>query len=432
MMALRQLLAGLVLASIVLPATAKEDAKMMKVAGIDVIMRRNTANEVVSAMLFVKGGTSALPPTMSTALEGMTLSVAAESGSMKYSKDEYQRKLASMVSSIDGGGGRDFSTLSLHCVREHFHDTWGLFADVITQPRFDSMEVIKDKRNSITAIKSIRSNPDAFVQYLADSVYFQGHPYSRRPTIEEVNAIGIDDLKKHFAEQLVKARLLLVIVGNITEDEVKHEVESTLASLPVGNYTAPVLPEIHRGASAVVVDKKLPTTYILGYFAAPNRMQSDYWPMVMAGTTLHDRLFEEVRTKRNLSYAPAAGLRPDMTCTGDLYVSTTLPDSTMRVIFRCIDSLQSVPMQDKELRSQVAQFLTVVYLADETDASQARRLGQYQLFTGSWENSLHVVENVQKITPADVERVAKQYIHNISFAAVGKAEKIDKSLLESR
>ncbi len=432
MMALRTTLAGLVLACIALTASAAEDAKMMKIAGIDVIQRTTTANEVIAVDLFIKGGLTVLPMTKSAALEGMALSVAAESGSMKYSKDDYQRKLASMVSSIGGSGGTDYSTFSMGCVREHFKDTWGMFTDVITSPRFDSIEVMKSKRSTITGLKSIRSNPDAFVSYLADSLYFQGHPYSHRPTIEDVNAITASDLESQFKSIFVKARLLLVVVGNVSESELTSLIESTLGSLPEGNYTEAALPEIHRPAAAVVVDKKLPTTYILGYYAAPNRVQSDYWAMVLATTALSDKLFEEVRTKRNLSYAPSAGLRPNRTSVGVLYVSTTMPDSAMHVIFNTIDDMKNAPMSAKDLKSQVAQFLTAVYLRDETNASQAEALGRYQLYTGSWKNSLHVVEDVQKVTSADIQTAAKTYMHNYNFAAVGKAEKIDKALLESK
>lgn len=432
MMALRRILAGLVLACIALPGLAKDEAKLLKIGGIDVILRTTTANEVVAAELFIKGGTTAVPENMSVSIEGMALGVAAESGSMKYSKDEYQRKLAGMVSTIGGAGMNDYSTFSMRCVREHFKDTWAMFADVITSPRFDSIEVMKMKRNTITGIKSIRSNPDAFVGYLADSLYFQGHPYSRRPTIENVNAITENDLQAHFKNLFVKSRLLLVVVGNVSEDDLRAGIESSFASLPVGNFTTPILPEVNRPAAAVVVDKKLPTTYILGYYAAPGRMAPDYWPMVMATSALSDRLFEEVRTKRNLSYAPSAGLRPNKTSVGILYVSTTLPDSAVRVIFNTIQELKSVPMTEKQVKSQLAQFLTTVYLRDETNASQAEALGRYQLLTGSWENSLHVVEKVQQVTATDIQNAATKYMHGYNFAAVGKAEHIDKALLESK
>src|ERR1035437_5568528 len=107
-----------------LTSSSRETTKSMKIAGIDVILRHTTANEVVSAIMFIKGGTCVLPAGTSSAIEGMSLKVAAESGPASSSKEEYQRKLSSMVSTIAGGGGRDYSTLSMRCVREHFADTW--------------------------------------------------------------------------------------------------------------------------------------------------------------------------------------------------------------------------------------------------------------------------------------------------------------------
>ena len=89
-------------------------------------------------------------------------------------------------------------------------------------------------------------------------------------------------------------------------------------------------------------------------------------------------------------------------------------------------------MSSEELKDQVAQFITAIYLRNETSETQSVVLGIYQLLTGSWENADRVVDNIEKITPAEVQAVANKYIHNINFAVVGAYDKIDKSLFESR
>ena len=51
----------------------------------------------------------------------------------------------------------------------------------------------------------------------------------------------------------------------------------------------------------VVVERPLPTNYITGYFAAPTLTDPDYVAFRAATDILGDRLFEEVRTKRNMT-----------------------------------------------------------------------------------------------------------------------------------
>jgi zinc protease len=409
-------------------------AHKFTVGGIDVILQPTTANEVVSGILFIKGGSSYLPASETVAIEQLSLGVATESGSTKYSKDDYQRKLNRMVSTITGSGGEDYSDVSFHCVREHFTDTWNMFADVIMSPAFDTTEIMKAKRASITSIRSVKSSPDAYARYLVDSLYFAGHPYSRHATVDEVNGITADRLQAHFKELFVKARLLLVVVGNVTEADLRSKVEATLAKLPEGTYTAPDLrvPTEASTPGFIGAEKHIPTTYILGFFNAPTRMDKDYWPMFIGAETLRDRLFEEVRTKRNLSYAPAAGLEPNRTSVGELYVTTTLPDSTLKVMFSCVDSLQKYPMSEEELKGEVSQFITSIYSREETSASQARVLGIYQILAGSYEKAEHVIESIQKVTPAEIQAAANKYIHNINFAVVGDLDKVDQTLFKSR
>ncbi|HZV13654.1 MAG TPA: pitrilysin family protein [Candidatus Kapabacteria bacterium] len=409
-------------------------AHKFTVGGIDVVLQPTTANEVISGILFIKGGTSYLPSNETVAIEQLSLGVAAESGSTKYTKDDYQKKLNRMVSTISGSGGQDYSTMSLRCVREHFNDTWNLFTDVIMSPAFDSTEIMKAKRASITAIRSVKSNPDAYIRYLLDSLYFAGHPYSRHATVDEVNAITTDRLQAHFKELFVKSRLLLVVVGNVKEADLRSKIEATLAKLPEGTYTAPDLrvPAEASTSGFIGAEKHIPTTYIMGFYNAPTRMDKDYWPMFIGAETLSDRLFEEIRTKRNLSYAPYSGLNPNRTSVGELYVTTTLPDSAVKVMFACVDSLQKYPISEEELKGEVSQFITAIYTRQETSESQALVLGIYDILAGSYEKAEQVITAIQKVTPEEIQKAANKYIHNINFAVVGDIDNVDQSLFKSR
>jgi len=59
-----------------------------------------------------------------------------------------------------------------------------------------------------------------------------------------------------------------------------------------------------------VLTEKIPTNYILGVAPGPARSHSDYPAFSLATRILSERLFEEVRTKRNLSYAVDAAIAP--------------------------------------------------------------------------------------------------------------------------
>src|SRR5258707_15558352 len=78
-------------------------------------------------------------------------------------------------------------------------------------------------------------------------------------------------------------------------------------------------------SSVDVTTRELPTNYIQGMFSAPPITSPDIYPMRVASSLLRDRVFEEVRVKRNLSYAPDAFLRNQSANIFGLYVTADAP-----------------------------------------------------------------------------------------------------------
>src|SRR5258705_11779166 len=106
------------------------------------------------------------------------------------------------------------------------------------------------------------------------------------------------------------SRLLLVIVGDLNSSEVRALVASSMGKLPRGNYKSEVVPQLSFDKSSVeVTPRDLPTNYVQGMFTAPPLTSPDIYAMRVASSLLRDRVFEEVRVRRNLSYAPDAFLR---------------------------------------------------------------------------------------------------------------------------
>jgi predicted Zn-dependent peptidase len=148
-------------------------------------------------------------------------------------------------------------------------------------------------------------------------------------------------------------------------------------------------------------------------------------PMRIASSILRDRIFEEVRAKRNLSYAPDAFLRSQAANLGGIYVTAVDANQAVRVMLEEISRLQREPISAIEIQSVVAQFLTSYYLGQETNAAQAGDLALYELLGGGWRNSVEVIERLKAVTPADVQRVAQKYMRNFRFVVLGNPQSIN-------
>src|SRR6185436_4002554 len=116
--------------------------------------------------------------------------------------------------------------------------------------------------------------------------------------------------------------------------------------LPAGDYhpaEVAAMPNADRSSTKLVA-RDLPTVYVSGFFSAPNPKSDDYAATLVGMNILSDRLFEEVRTKRNLSYAAFAGLRRSAAATGQLYVSTPDPNAAVRVIRDEVEKMRTTPV----------------------------------------------------------------------------------------
>ena len=143
------------------------------------------------------------------------------------------------------------------------------------------------------------------------------------------------------------------------------------------------------------------------------------------------RLFEEVRTKRNLSYAVQAGLSQRRTNYGLLYVTAVQPDTTLKVMLAEVEKLKNEPITAQRLAATVNGFLTEYWLAQETNMGQATTLGTYELVGGGWENAETFTDRVRAVTPADIQRVAREYLKNVNFAVIGNPSAINGQLFTS-
>jgi len=67
-------------------------------------------------------------------------------------------------------------------------------------------------------------------------------------------------------------------------------------------------------------------------------------------------------------------------------------------------------------------------MEQETNAAQAANLAEYELIGGGWRNSFELIARLHAVTPADVQRVAQKYMHNLRFVVLGNPKSVDTKI----
>jgi len=399
------------------------------VNGLKVLVKRREGSQTVAIQLYIRGGAGNIT-TANAGVEAFMLNVASEA-STGFPRDRMRKELARMGTVLGESVSYDYSALAMTATRTNFDRSWDIFTDVALHPAFTKEDVDLVKSRLVASLSDDTDEPDTYLQRLQEKVAYAGHPYLNRPegTAESISRLTADDLRTYHQRTMQTSQLLLVIVGDLDATMLKARITATFGKLPRGTYKPPTTPALTFNASTVdITSRELPTNYIQGLFSAPSITSPDIYPMYVASSLLRDRVFEEVRVKRNLSYAPDAFLRTQAANIGGIYVTAVDANQAVRVMLNEMTRLQREPIGKDDITAVIAQFLTTYYIGQETNAAQGAGLAQYELIGGGWRNSLQFLEKLQAVTPADVQRVAQKYMHNIRFVVLGNPTAIDKTV----
>ena len=407
-------------------ATTKFD-----VGGVSVILRQNTANDVVVANLYLLGGARQLTAA-NAGIEAMILA-ASERGTKRYPGAALRQKTALLGSTIGIEAADDWSTIGLRAIRSTFDSTWAILADRVMTPTLAQAEVTIVREQFLSIARERSTSPDDAATELADSLLYVNHPNAIAPTgtPESIAALTIAQLKQYHEKQFVTSRMLLVVVGNVDRAQVERLVRGTIATLPKGTYQWTPSPPVATTGRALAIDNRhLPTNYVLGYAPGPSATDPDYAALRVATAILSGRLFTEVRSRQNLTYAVEAPFLERANAVGGLYVTTVYPNQVLRIMREQLTALQNESVDPAGLKRLEQQFITDYYLKNETNADQANVLARAELYQGSYRNADRFMEGLRRVTPEDVRRVSRKYLKDFRFAYVGDASKLDRSLFQ--
>ena len=414
-------------------AKGEVNTEAFDVDGLRVILRSNPASEVVSAQAFLRGGVSYATPQRA-GLELLMLQVA-EKQSANYPKENMARELTRLGAGIVGTANADYSTFQLATLKRSFADSMRIFLDALVHPAFTDAELALARERRLTALREAEASPDSTIARMAIENAFAGHPYAADPlgTADVIKAATAKQLADLHRSTVSRSRLLLVVVGNVTRSELEALLRPAIKDLPAGDYKAtapPPQPDAER-ANSKLAARDLPTVYVTGYFPGPAMAADDYPASEVAMRILSHRLYEEIRTKRNLSYAPFSAIRGGQFTLGQLYVTTPDPNASIRVMRDEVEKMRTALVSDAELKDQLRQLKTFQLTRREASADIAQELGVWDLLGGGWQNGEAYPQKLQEVTPEQVRAAMNRYAHHVDFALLGKVDGVDAKLLES-
>jgi zinc protease len=406
---------------------AQSNTKELNVDGLKVIFKK-TPKQVVTASLFIKGGTANYTEAQQ-GIEPLALNLALEGGTKNMDKDKFAALADKLGTNFGAGSSKDYSTITMTCLSENAEKSWAMLADAVLNPAMDETEFGILKGRMISQAKQQESDPDFYLRKMASDGLFGGSDYAKMPNgnPSSLESITVEDAKKYYANLLGKKKSFLVVVGNIDEKDLIRYVKNSYAKLPVGQEAKIPTAKRVTAPNARITNRVMATNYILGTLNAPKYGSIDGPLFEFAMSILYNRYFVELRTKRSLSYAPAAmyNKRTIQQPTANLYITTIDPKQSLQVMTDIVNEVRKNGFTDKEVKDKKKDFITNYYMANEASASQAAQLGFCEA-SGSWKLFDEINRKIDLVKTADLNKTFNKYMNTIDWAYLGKEDQVTK------
>lgn len=399
------------------------------IQGVKVIVQPS-GNEIVEIKTVIKGGVQNYAAGKD-GIESLAMSALTECGTEKDDKNSFKNKLDNVSAQVFGSTGLDYASFSMNCIKGDFETVWPLYVDALTIPKFDPNEFDRIKQDAINNLKSQASDPDYGISKFARQTAFAGKNYAKIPEGSEatVGKLTVAETKSYYKSILTKSRLIIVVVGELDRSDIEKKITSLLTLIPAGKPFIVKKEAYVPAKTTFKAEKKdFATNYIQAVTSAPIPGSPDYNAFILAMRIFSNRQFVEVRTKNGLSYAPYSYFDGGLSPSANIFVSTTEPNKYINVIENLISNTRKEGFREDEVKNMKNTYITSYYSRLETNDAQAASLASNEVLQNNWRRSHTLNEDMKSLTAADLTRVFKKYVNNLTWVYQGDPGKVDSKL----
>ena len=360
-----------------------------------------------------------------------------EEGAGDMDAQTFQTRREELAASYGFDTGDDMVSISARFLTENRDDATALLREALVNPRFDQTAVDRVRQQVLANIASDAKSPGAIASAAFDAAAFPGHPYGTQldGTVESVTALTRDDIVTAHRNALVRDRIYVGVVGDITPEDLGAMLDTLLGDLPATGPALPTDTASALGGGVTVIPFDTPQAVALFGQPGLKRDDPDYMAAyilneILGGAGFESRLMNEVREKRGLTYGVSTFLVPKFHAElwmGQVASSNATVAEAIDVIKAEWARIAKDGVTQDEL-DKIKTYLTGAYpLRFDGNAEIAGILVGMQVIGLPPEYVVNRNEMLNAVTRDDVNRVARDLLQpdKLHFVVVGQPEGLD-------
>lgn len=393
---------------------------------------------LVQAVLSVRGGGREDGPLagLATFTAGML-----DKGAGSRDANTIAADVAYLGATLVTGADWNATNISLRVPRRTMGPALDLMADVALRPTFAPAEVKRQRDLRLANLVQLRDNPGVVATLTYNALVFpEQHPYHRPLGGDSVSTAALDSatVRGFYRQSFRPDRATIIITGDISLVEARAEVEKRFggwkapSAAPPADARAPAPPMLRTGVYLVDKPGAAQSVIRIGH-PGVERSIPDYYALQVMNTLLggsfSSRLNTNLRETRGYTYGARSffdyqPLPGAFTASAD--VRTDVSDSSLVEFFKELRLIRDSVVAPDELE-RTKQYLALrVPGSFETTGQVAGQIGNLLTFGLPFTWFDDYVRRIMAVTAADVQRVARRYVHpdSMTVVVVGDVQKI--------
>ena len=382
---------------------------------------------------------AAVEPADKAGLASLTGDQMRDGGTKTFTPEEFDERAEYLAASLFSGIGDTRGRAGLSCLSKDIDEGLSLLIEMLRYPRFDEERLRQSKERRIQNIKR-RNDSTASIGALEWGFLMNGeeHFSNRHETSASIRAIAHDDLAAFHRKYIHPSNMTIAVAGDFVRDEMLKKLEKAFGDWAAGETGPTTFPApSHTPKSGVYLMHKDGVNQgrvSIGHKSILRGSPDEFALQIMNGILgaggFRSRLFAKVRSDEGLAYNTGSRFDQGVYYPGEFMCWFQSKSNSCayaaKIVLGEIAALRDQPVTQPDVDDAVSYYVEsfpqrfptkMALLETYVDDEYTGRNPDY------WRSYL---DNLRKVTPSDVRRVAQKYLHpdQLVILAVGDAEAV--------
>ncbi len=408
--------------------------------GMVIFLMEDHELPLVRGSALIRGGARNVP-NAKAGLLGIYTGAWRTGGTTSKTGDELDQLLESKAARVETGGSTASTTVSMDVLKNDFDTVFPIWVDVLRNPAFRQDKIDLAKTQANTGISRRNDEPGGILGRESTKLgYGTDSPYAQQTEYATISAITRDDLVAFHKQFVHPNNIIVSFIGDFNSATLEKKLRDTFGSWAKGPQAPKASQNMTPAKPGTYFIPKSDVTQANIAYVHPGitRDNPDYYALQVMNEIFSGgfsgRLMQSLRSQKGLTYGVGGTVGANWDYPGlfraQMATKSTTAIESVNALREEIVKLTTQPVTPAELSLSKESILNAFVFTMDTRGKSLDQQVQLEFYGFPTDYFTKYPSNIEKVTAADVERVAKKYVHpdQLALLVVGNEKDFEKPL----